>query len=98
VIKILRLRQLKKRKVLFWLLVPERERQRERQRERERERERESVCHGGKDMTTVRESKGSRNRKPACCRCPGLLTADPTCPWGLEVRWYGVYDTDSMNR
>lgn len=22
-----------------------------------------------------------------CCLCPGLFTADPTCPWGLEVRW-----------
>lgn len=33
-----------------------------------------------------------------CCMCPGLLSLpDPTCPWGLEMRWLGVNDSDSQS-
>lgn len=32
------------------------------------------------------------------CLCSGLLLPDPTCPWGLGMRWYRVNDTDSGSK
>lgn len=34
-------------------------------------------------------------RSLACLLLPVQLTTDPTCPWGMEMRWHRVKDTDS---